>query len=298
LPAGVILELTGISLDVNGARGPPTDPDANVPVDFIETFGPEGLDVWTGPAAGDIVYLKFEEAMLRAAGSLNFQMPSLGLDFDVDIALEFDLSTSGIQLPKLRIRNFGLSLGGLNFGTHTGGIVQDWDNYSLDLGRFYITSQGIAGELKLLDQKITIGTVELGADLDIAFNTSPSAVTFNIPGYSKTLPAGPYFRFTAIGAYIKVAGVTLSGNFQFERVVVGSTGQFRLAATNVTVSAFEAEGQSGTLPSGGEAAFIIWDGGELAGIVRGSFEFGGDGIPVEVGSEVILGINTTGDHYS
>ena len=132
-----------------------------------------------------------------------------------------------------------------------------------------------------------LGSEDVGftitSDVQLAFNTSTQAVneTFQLGGGQTAqlvLPAGKYFRFSALDANLHVyldSGYDLGGNFQVEQV----NGIVRIAATNVHASG------GGVEISGGTGALILYPNGSAG-------QISGHGSGGDASGDILIVFNT------
>ncbi|MFL6033814.1 MAG: FG-GAP-like repeat-containing protein, partial [Gaiellaceae bacterium] len=104
-------------------------------------------------------------------------------------------------------------------------------------GAFVILPTGIAGKLSAHVELQNVPGVTLAGTFELALNTTPSPVleTFTGGAFPITLdlPAGSFLRVAGSGVTLRVAGVSLSGNFTFERSILAGQTVVSVSFSNV-----------------------------------------------------------------
>jgi hypothetical protein len=153
-----------------------------------------------------------------------------------------------------------------------------------------MNAAGLAGNLSVDIQSITIANFSLTGALKLQLNTTTTAVQTSLVVGGQTLsldvPPGPYIRLAGIGIQATIGGNTISGNFFFDqRHNENNDAITRLAISNGQVTV------AGNTLNHLEGGLVIKPTG-IAGVITGDISLGGAG--VTVGGSGGFRINNTG----
>ena len=120
-------------------------------------------------------------------------------------------TSAGDSVVALGFDHGSLSVGGSGAGVTVTGAS----------GWLVITAQGVAGQLSGTPTFTIAEFASITSTVTVDINTTGSAINETIPTGSGTttltLDAGPFVRVSLLNTQVTIDGVTVSGNFFFER---------------------------------------------------------------------------------
>ena len=285
---GVTLSASNLVIEVNGSND--TGHFVNLLTRTITVPTSDTTSIVLGGG------LNWGGMLLHAEGDV--LIGAFGLTLSAHISFESTTRTNNTHVIKISITNLSFNVGNPVI-FHLGGIN----------GNIFVSDEGFAAEFSApISFSVGDATNGLSFDATVSFAistiTSDIDETFNVSGGTEhlILPAGPYFRFSAIGVDVTLHALSqtfaLHGDFQLEQITLpdGITKLIRIGAANVSFGTGPGggptiSGQSGVSLMGGSGAMILYRDG-VAAVFQGTFNVILPGASAT--TQVVLMVNTRG----